>query len=67
MNLVILTLFWMSLWLASGLKKGPLCGVAMRGGDRVIGGREAEPNEYPWTVSVGHGQRIEKLIYECPF
>ena len=44
-----------------GVRKDLLCGVANEGGirkrreaghrvKRVVGGREAEPNEYPWMV-----------------
>ena len=53
MKLVMLALLWMRLCPASGLRKGRfrLCGVAFDGVDRVTGGKEAEPNEYPWTVS----------------
>ena len=51
MNFVMLTLMWMCLCQASGLRKGPVCGVAKGGVNMVAGGMEVKPNKYPWTVS----------------
>ena len=56
MNFVMLALLWIWLCQVSGLRKGLLCGVAKGGGDMVTGGREADPNEYPWTVSRSRGK-----------
>ena len=52
----MLALLWIWLCQVSGLRKGLLCGVAKGGGDMVTGGREADPNEYPWTVSRSRGK-----------
>ena len=64
MNLLLLSLLGILLCQASGLRKGPVCGVAKGGGNMVTGGTEADPNEYPWTVSRST-DRIQKLICVC--